>query len=419
MRFGSQVILLLVASSCGAELVEVQGSAIDEQTAEAELVRVLAVSPKVSQLQAGGRASAAIGISTTGTWTLSVSALGNGVSAALSSPTLVKGRPVTLTLEAAAAASAGTQSFVVTAKSGSATRTFTGSVTVSVATAGAPHVFVIAMENKSSTSIYGNVNASFLNALKAQYGTAQNYRDVLSSSVPSEPHYIWLEAGTNAFADRTFTGDADATATNSTADTNHLVTRLTATTSKTWRTYQEGMTAGTCPTRSVPTTFYAAKHDPFVFFQDLAGACISHHRPFSAFAADLSRGDVASYTFITPNLCNDMHGAAGCTNGCTSGGSAGCIAAGDGWLRATVPPILSFLNQHRGVLLIVFDEPEGATTQPFFIAGPKIKPGFSSTVDYSHSSYLKTLELWFGLPVSPRVSAANDFSDFFEGGVFP
>lgn len=71
------------------------------------------------------------------------------------------------------------------------------------------------------------------------------------------------------------------------------------------------------------------------------------------------------------------------------------------------------------MLLIVFDEPEATITQPFFIIGPQVKSGFSSSVTYTHSSYLKTLERFFGLPVDARVSAANDFSDFFEGGVLP
>jgi hypothetical protein len=117
----------------------------------------------------------------------------------------------------------------------------------------------------------------------------------------------------------------------------------------TWRTYQEGLntTTGLCPIKS--SGFYAAKHDPFVFFQDVSGNppsktnsyCGSHHKAYSAFATDLANGDVASYTFITPNLCNDMHGASGCPNSNT-------IQSGDTWLSTELPRIISYANANAG-----------------------------------------------------------------------
>ncbi len=419
--------LVLLAGACGVDQADVADQQDVSATDEGALTSTLKLAPSDLSVEFGGRATAALSITSTGTWDLALSGLASGVTAALSSSKLVKGQSVTLTVDAAADGTEATHTFTVTATSGRKTKTLTGSLAVlAPVTLSGPHVFVIAMENKSSTSIYGNSNAPYLNSLKAQFGSASNYRDCLSSSVPSEPHYVWLEAGTNAFSDRTFTGDGDATTTNSTADTNHLVTQLAAA-GRTWRSYQEGMTAGTCPIKSISSTFYAAKHDPFVFFQDVVGKqasasspmCVAHHRPFSAFAGDLSGGDVANFTFLTPNLCHDMHGATGCSNACTSGSSAACVSAGDAWLKANVPPILAFLTAQGGVLLIVFDEPGATATQPFFIVGPTIKAGFSSTVTYTHSSFLKTVERIMGVPVSTRVSSANDFGDFFQPGSFP
>jgi phosphatidylinositol-3-phosphatase len=426
MRFAALPLILLVGA-CGVDHADVTDDSDATSSDEGALTTSLALSPSALSLEPGGRATATLTTTSAGTWGLSLSALPSGVSASLSSAKLVKGQPVTLSIAAATDRLEALHAFTVTATSGSTTKTLTTSVAVlaPVVTSG-PHVFVIAMENKSSTSIYGNSNAPYLNSLKAQYGSAANYQDCLSSAVPSEPHYVWLEAGTNAFADHTFTGDGNATTTNSTADTNHLVTQLAAA-GRSWRSYQEGMTAGTCPLKSITSTFYAAKHDPFVFFQDVVGSpastssplCVAHHRPYSAFAADLSASDVANYTFLTPNLCNDMHGATGCSNACTSGSTAACVKAGDAWLKANVPPIISFINANGGVLLIVFDEPDSTGTQPFFIVGPTIKPGFSSAVTYTHSSYLKTLERLMGVPVNTRVAAANDFGAFFQPGTFP
>jgi phospholipase C len=205
-----------------------------------------------------------------------------------------------------------------------------------------------------------------------------------------------------------------------------VATQLT-TANQTWRSYQEGLDAntGACPVHS--SGVYAPKHDPFVFFTDVAGNppaadnafCAAHHKPFSAFAADLTAGDVAQYTFITPNLCNDMHGDASCTNGCTSGTSAACISAGDAWLAAIVPAIIAYMTAHGGVLFIVWDEPENNTTQPFLVVGPHVKAGYASGVSVTHSSYVKSLDEIFGLPTLPKASAATDFSDYFEAGHFP
>jgi phospholipase C len=299
--------------------------------------------------------------------------------------------------------------------------------------AGIQHVFVIVMENRSDTSIYGSASAPYLNqTLLAQYGHATHYTDVLGSSIPSEPHYVWLEAGTNTFSDHTFLVDDAPSASNVTSSTQHLATQLTQA-GKTWRSYQEGLDAntGACPIKASGT--YAPKHDPFIFFADVAGnppsatnaECAAHHRAYTpaALQADLAANDVADYTFITPDLCNDMHGASACTNGCTSDKapqSAACIAGGDAWLAANVPAILAWVSAHDGVLFIAWDEPEGSgTTTAFVVAGPHVKAGYAAPAAYSHGAYVRTLGRIFGLPTLATVAAAPDFADFFEAGFFP
>jgi hypothetical protein len=292
-------------------------------------------------------------------------------------------------------------------------------------------VFVIAMENQGVDTVYGNDDAPYIATLMLQGGHATMYEDVLPASVPSEPHYVWLEAGTNSFADHTFSNDDDVSASNSTGSTEHLVTQLAALpTPKSWRSYQESMSGetGACPIESDGQ--YAAKHDPFVFFQDVAGnppdknaaACAEHHRAYSTstLKADLAADDVADYTFITPNLCNDMHGAV-CSNGCLFGSvtTGRCVKAADDWLAAIVPSILGYVDAHGGVLMIVWDEPESSGAQPFVIVGPHVKPGYSSPVSFSHSSYLKTLQRIMGVPIFASVSPANDFSDFYDTAFAP
>ncbi len=239
------------------------------------------------------------------------------------------------------------------------------------------HVFVIAMENHDSTEIYGDTTGtrryiSFGNTLIPAYAHATNFTDPLALSIPSEPHYVWMEAGTNAFSDHTFTTDNDPSSSNSTSSTAHLTTQIkNATSGVTWMTYQEGLnsTTGSCPIAA--SGFYAPKHDPFVFFKDVSGNppsktnayCIAHHKPYSSFATDLAANNIASYVFITPNLCDDMHGASGCPNSNT-------IRSGDDWLKSELPRIISWATTHAGTIYITWDEGDTTGKMPFLAIGP-------------------------------------------------
>jgi phosphatidylinositol-3-phosphatase len=285
-------------------------------------------------------------------------------------------------------------------------------------------IFVIPMENESASAIYGDTtNAPYINnTLMAISAHATNFTDELPSSIPSEPHYVWMEAGTNVFSDNTFTNDADPSASNSTSSTAHLTAQLRSA-SIAWTTYQEGISAGSCPISTNSGTFYAAKHDPFVFFQDISGNppsssnayCAAHHKPYSAFAGDLAAGTMPPFVFITPNLCHDMHGASGCPSGT---GTSANIAAGDTWLSNELPRILAYANAHDSVVYLIWDEGSSNQTIPFLLLGPHVKTGASATA-YTHSSQLKSIEEQLGVPVLSKVAGANDFAGMFQAGYFP
>jgi hypothetical protein len=281
-------------------------------------------------------------------------------------------------------------------------------------------VFVIPMENKPSSQIYGNTtDAPYINGLLATAASASMFSDELPN-LDSEPHYVWMEAGTNVFIDATFDGDSAPSSGNSTATTQHLVTQLEAA-SVAWMSYQEDIAANRCPTSS--TAEYAPKHDPFVFFQDVSGNppsstnahCIAHHKPYSAFAGDLQNG-LTGYVFITPNLCHDMHGDLNCPSGT---GTASNIRAGDTWLSAELPRIIAYTQTHdRAVIFITWDEGDSSNLIPFIAIGNRIKPGVSATA-YSHSSLLKSVEEMLGVAPLATVVSANDFADMFTAGSFP
>ncbi len=278
------------------------------------------------------------------------------------------------------------------------------------------HVFVIAMENESAADIYGSINAPYISAtLLPAAASASAFVDELPA-LPSEPHYIWMEAGTNAFSDHTFTTDDSPSAANSTASTQHLVTQIReAGRGLDWMSYQEGIDAGECPVTGAGV--YVPRHDPTLFFRDIAGDppsagnayCSSHHRPLSALAGDVASGAVASYVFITPNLCHDMHGSPLCP-------TANDIRAGDDWLASALPPLVAYVEAHGGVVFVTWDE---GSPLPFIAVGPQIKAGYRSTVQLHHGSMLKTIEEMLRLPILPTVQSDSDLSDLFVGGAIP
>ena len=267
-------------------------------------------------------------------------------------------------------------------------------------------VFTIVMENHSAGDIFGSPAAPFINSLANQNAVARGYRDSLVH--PSEPNYIWMVAGEN-FG---ILNDNDPGAGNHISSVSHLADQIELG-GLTWKTYQESMGA---PCVLASTGRYAAKHNPFIYFDDINGwdgtkvnqtqRCIDHVVDYSQLDADLAAGKLPDYVFITPNLDNDMHD--------------GSIQTGDTWLAREVPKILaSDAFNKGGVLFLLWDEGGGfpQTDDPPFIAiSPNAKQGFVSTVTYDTSSFVKTVQTMLGvdtLPCSSKATQVPVMSDLF------
>ncbi len=288
-------------------------------------------------------------------------------------------------------------------------------------------VFVIPMENKAQAQIYGNMtSAPYINGtLIPAYAHTTAFGDELPALM-SEPHYIWMESGTNAFSDHTFSTDNDSSSSNSTNSTLHLSTTLDAA-KVSWMSYQEGIKPGTCPISSTgtsPGTFYAAKHNPFVFFQDVSGKtpsssnanCIAHHKEMASLATDLKNNAVASFNFVTPNLCNDMHGDNACPQ---LNNDAANIKAGDDWLKANLQPMIDYAFAHDGYVFLTWDEGDSTNLIPFIAIGKHSKVKYPGAVKYTHSSLTKSVAEILGVTPLASVASANDFADLFDQGTFP
>lgn len=291
------------------------------------------------------------------------------------------------------------------------------------------------MENKdafqanflSENYIYGNrKHAPWINReLMPQAARAAHFSDALPDE-NSEPHYVMMEAGTNEFTDASFHCDSDprdrcstTKPNNWTASTAHLTAQIEAA-KLSWLTYQENYDprhTGACPIRS--SGLYVAKHNPFVFFADIAGApprddtpgCVAHTRDLKALDSDLAAGNLANYVFISPNLCNDMHGGAQC--------NGNSIRTGDDFLKHTLPPLIAWSSTHGAVVMVLWDEGKQTRLVPFLMAGAGVRKGYEGNKPYDHRSVIRTIERAFALPLLDAVKDAADLADLFETGAFP
>jgi phosphatidylinositol-3-phosphatase len=266
-------------------------------------------------------------------------------------------------------------------------------------------VFVILFENTNWASITPSV-APYIRTTVVPMGAHATQYFNPPGNHPSEPNYIWLEAGHHLG----LTTNNDASTANSTATEHHLV-RYLRNAGISWRTYQEDIDGTICPlTSDELSRRYVAKHNPFVFFRDLTDNnspsslyCIAHNRPFTDLATDLRKNTVARYNFITPNLCNDMHDCG--------------IKAGDTWLSQNLPVILnSQAYQNNGAVFITWDEGANGSDGPIgmIVVSPLAKVNYANSIYYTHSSTLRTMQEIFGVrPLLRGAANATDLSDLF------
>ena len=166
---------------------------------------------------------------------------------------------------------------------------------------------------------------------------------------------------------------------------------------------------------------YAAKHNPFAYFQNVQEGLdpnlslqrMAGFEGKGGLFADLASGHVPSFSFIAPNQCNDQHGRSNAgpnceydpnDNGTLVGLNPALMYQGDVTLQTLVTAIHNSDVWQRGnnAIVIVWDENDysiSPTTNQVLLTvdmnyGPK---GVQSENFYTHFSLLKSLEAGFGL----------------------
>ncbi|NNC12364.1 acid phosphatase [Planctomonas sp. JC2975] len=272
---------------------------------------------------------------------------------------------------------------VSSAKSASSSAAASAGPTTSMAV---QHVVVIVDENKPATSVIGSSQAPYLSSLADSFAQASDYSAITH---PSLPNYLAMTTGTTAG----ITSDCNPPG-GSCLDKGPNLAQALDRSQHSWKMYAESMPA---PCTSTNAGLYAVKHNPFLYLPSVtqdAAYCQAHDVPYSQFATDLrSTSSLPDFSFISPNLCNDMHDCS--------------VSTGDTWMRTNVPKILESpaFTRQRSLLVITFDEGDSAdNVVPCIFAGPAARAHFVSFASFTHYSLLRTIELLWGLPTE----TAND-----------
>jgi hypothetical protein len=211
---------------------------------------------------------------------------------------------------------------------------------------------------------------------------ATNY---LAVAHPSLPNYLAL------------TGGSTQGITDDNAPTSHplLGESIFSQTGSGWRSLEESMPASCDLTDAYP---YAVKHNPAAYYLGIRTACGGLDVPLAS-TVDVS----ARFTFVTPNLCDDMHDCS--------------VAAGDSWLSKTLPGILSSREYTSGgtAIFITWDEDDSGSGNhvPLLVISPYTPSGSIAATTLNHYSLLRTTQDMLGLRCLSNSCTALDFRNAF------
>ncbi|MFZ0891375.1 MAG: alkaline phosphatase family protein [Thermoplasmata archaeon] len=280
------------------------------------------------------------------------------------------------------------------------------------------HVIVLFMEDQGVSDVLAN--GSFERYLLTKYAFASQYDGLTSDSLAN---YRITASGQNS---------------NGTATTLNVPT-LVDNAGESWAAFEESMPTPcdqtstyfntTLPASVVGTQtdhlVYDVNHDPFVVFNNIThnlAYCKAHVLNLDAWTTALQNDDLPNYVWIAPNdTDNDHH--------CPPATCPGAIPHGDAWLRAFLSPFLNSSAFSDSVVFLTFDynSTEGYTTNlaPVYFAAlsPWAKPGYESTVSYTHYNLLTTTMWLLGLGQTlngvdwtsyPPMMDLFDFAPFFN-----
>jgi phosphatidylinositol-3-phosphatase len=250
------------------------------------------------------------------------------------------------------------------------------------------HVVVVVMENHAYSQVIGSSSAPYINnTLKA--GGA-NLTQSHAITHPSQPNYYALFSGsTQGVTD-------DSCVTPGFSSAANLGSEVIAA-GKSWGSYNE-----TLPSQGSTTCKsgnYAQKHNPWFGFSNVP---TSTAKTFTQFPTDYST--LPKMSFVTPNLCSDMHDCS--------------VSTGDTWIKNNLGAYATWAKTHNSLLVVTFDEDNSLSGNriPTVLYGQPVTPGSSSATTYNHYNLLRTLEDMAGTSThAGQAASASDITGIWAG----
>jgi phosphatidylinositol-3-phosphatase len=251
--------------------------------------------------------------------------------------------------------------------------------------AGYDHVVWVVMENHSYSQIIGSPSAPYINQLAGQCGSASNFT---AESHPSLPNYIAMTSGST----QGITDDNPPA-----LHPLSVASIFSQAGTGGWRSLEESMPSNCDLTDSGQ---YAVRHNPATYYTNIRTDCATQDVPLGA-TPDLS----ARFTFVTPNLCDDMHD-------CT-------VQTGDTWLQGFLPKVFSSAEYQAGrtAVFLTWDEDDGKSGNHIatLVIAPSVAPGTTSSTAFTHYSMLRTTEELLGLsPFLGNAATATSMRSAFN-----
>jgi phosphatidylinositol-3-phosphatase len=252
-------------------------------------------------------------------------------------------------------------------------------------------VVVILMENHEYSAIVGSPDAPYINGTLIPHGELFTNYDAVTH--PSLPNYEALTVGSTC---------------GKVGTDNYLplcgqpsIWRQLHTAGLLGREWAENESAN-CSEASDSTGKYKPKHDSYAIVADARALATCGDRTLGTgvtqpgvgkLVAALGGTSPPAFSFVTPNLCDDMHSCS--------------VSHGDAWLKANVQPLLA-----AGALVVVTWD-EGSTKTgggghvATIVAGPGVVAGSRNGTAFTHYSLLAGVEDRLGLPLLGKAATAR------------
>jgi len=245
-----------------------------------------------------------------------------------------------------------------------------------------PAHIVIVLEENESPKLLGK-NAPYIASL-GKHGA--NFTNAYAETHPSQPNYLALFSGSTH-------GITSDSCPHSYASAN-IGSQIIAS-GRTFKGYAESMPSNGYTGCSSGT--FARKHTPWIDFTNVPR---SDSVKFTQFPKK-KFSSLPTISFVTPNLCDDMHDCS--------------VATGDKWLKANMSAYAAWAKTHNSLLIVTFDEAEDGVPNriPLVVYGQQVLTG-SYAQKVNHYSVLRTIEDIYGLACIANSCDAKPLAQAFK-----